>query len=119
GLIGSICDSWHFRLEEFIVQDYMGGVYTNKAVGDYIFGVRYEYHNTLLDRDHLASDHRLVPNITYAGYNWGHTTVYYEYNTASLNAPALIPEQVQSGDFNAVGITQAIYTFGGEGRLYA
>jgi hypothetical protein len=60
-----------------------------------------------------------VPNLTYAGCDWGHTTLYYEFDTASSNAPFLIPAQIQSGSVNAVGLTQAIYTFQGQGRIYA
>jgi hypothetical protein len=118
GVIGSAFDSFHFQYDDFNVEDYMGGAYTNKALGCFIAGMRYEFHETRLGGDHLASDHRLVPNLTYAGYDWGHTTVFYEFDTASSNAPALIPAQIQGGIVNAVGTTQAVYLFNGQGRLY-
>jgi tetratricopeptide (TPR) repeat protein len=119
GLTGSLFEGWQFDLHDFSVQDYSGGAYTNYAWGNFMAGVNYQFHTTYLGNEHLADDHRLVPTLTYLGYDWGHTTVYYEYNTASSNAPFLIPAQIQSGDANAVGLTQALYTFGGDGRIYA
>jgi hypothetical protein len=118
GVIGSAFDSFHFDQDRFNLQDYMGGAYTNVALGEFIAGLRYEFHETRLGGNHLASDNRLVPNLTYMGYDWGHTTVYYEHDTAASNAPFLIPAQIQSGSVNAVGLTQAIYTSGGQGRVY-
>jgi tetratricopeptide (TPR) repeat protein len=119
GLTGSVFEGWQFDLHEFSVQDYSGGAYTNYAFGNFMAGVNYQFHSTYLDNDHLADDHRLVPSLTFLGHEWGHTTVYYEYDSASSNAPFLIPAEIQSGDANAVGVTQAIYTFGGAGRVYA
>jgi Flp pilus assembly protein TadD len=119
GLTGSVFEGWQFDLHDFSVQDYSGGAYTNYAWGDFLAGINYQYHTTYLGNEHLADDHRLVPTLSYLGYDWGHTTVYFEYDTASSSAPFLIPAQIQSGDANAVGVTQALYTFGGNGRIYA
>jgi hypothetical protein len=88
-------------------------------VGDFVAGLRYEFHETLLQNDHLAADHRLVPSLTYLGCNWGHTTTYYEHDTASSSAPFLVPAQIQGGSVDAGGVTQAIYIANGQGRLYA
>ena len=119
GLVGSTFDTFQFDLEEFNLQDYMGGGFANAAVGNWIVGVRYEFHETLLDENHFADEHRLTPNLSYMGYNWGHTTFYYEYDRLDSNAPALIPEQFQSANIQSTGVTQAIYTFDGQGRIYA
>jgi len=119
GLIFSTFDSWHFDSSRFNIQDYMGGAYSNFAFGySWMGSMRYEYHDTMLGNHHLASEHRVTPGITYLGYDWGHTTFYYEFDTALSNAPALIPQQIQSGNVQSVGVTQAIYTFGGDGRIF-
>jgi hypothetical protein len=119
GLIGSTYDSFQFRLDQFNFQDYMGGAYTNLALyGNWIFGLRYEFHETLLGGNQFATEHRLTPNLSYLEGPFGHTTVYYEFDPLDINGFALVPAQVRSGVFNAVGLTQAMYLFNGAGRLY-
>lgn len=118
GLIGSTYDTFQFRLDQFNLQDYMGGTYANAAIGNWVVGGRYEFHETLLGGRQFAMEHRLVPNLTYLEGNTGHTTVYYEYDNLNIKGFALVPAQVRSGNFNAVGVTQAFYLFDGIGRLY-
>jgi hypothetical protein len=119
GLIGSAFGNFHFSMQQFDLQNYMGGAYANAATGDFILGFNYQFHDTLMGGQQLAQDHRLVPSITYREGDFGHTTTFYEFDTAVLNGPFLVPAQVRSGDVHAIGLTQAIYTFEGRGRLYA
>lgn len=119
GLIGSTYDSFQFRLDEFNLQDYMGGTYANIALGErWILGNRYEFHETLLDGAQFAKDHRLTPNLTFREGRFGHTTAFYEFESIDINGFALSPRQIRSGDINSVGVTQAVYLFEGAGRLF-
>ncbi|CAN5913757.1 hypothetical protein BH23PLA1_BH23PLA1_25350 [soil metagenome] len=118
GLIGSTYNTWQFELDEFNVQDYMGGAYGNVAVGNFILGNRYEFHETLLDQRQFTQEHRLTPNLTYLQGNFGHLTTYYEYINFDVEGFALVPAQIRSATVHAVGATQAIYLFQGAGRLF-
>ena len=119
GLIMSTYDNFYFNQNEFDFQDYMGGAYANAALGDaWIAGIRYEFHQSLLDYDEFASEHRLVPNLTFREGDFGHTTAYYEYDATQFNFLPLVPAQDRDGDVHAFGVTQAIYTFCGQGRLF-
>lgn len=119
GLIMSTYDNFYFNQNEFDFQDYMGGAYANVALGDaWIAGIRYEFHQSLLDYDEFASEHRLVPNLTFREGDFGHTTAYYEYDATQFNMLPLVPAQDRDGDAHAFGVTQAIYTFCGQGRLF-
>ncbi|NIO38744.1 MAG: hypothetical protein GTO41_00205, partial [Burkholderiales bacterium] len=119
GLIASALGAFQFDQDEFDFSEFMGGAYTNYAFSeDWFAGLRYEYHDSRIEAEHLAGDHRLVPNITRFIGDWGHITAYYEFNSASSNLPALIPAQIQSGQANAVGFTLAKYTRCGDGRIY-
>lgn len=117
GLVMSTFDTFHVDLTQFDLQDYMGGAYTNFQLGNAIAGVRYEFHETLVDYDHFAAEHRLVSSLSFL-QEGGHTTFFHEWDSLSSHAPALIPAQIQSGDIQAVGATQAIYTGDGDGRIY-
>jgi tetratricopeptide (TPR) repeat protein len=118
GLVGSTYNTFQFDLDQFNVQDYMGGAYTNTLLSDRLIGsLRYEFHETLVDNDHFSSEHRLTPSLSRLA-SWGHTTAFYEFNPVQSDAPFLIPEQNQTAVINRIGFTQAIYTFGGEGRIY-
>ena len=120
GLIGSTYDRFQFNQTGFNFQDYMGGGYSNVAVGRYnIASIRYEFHEQLLGGNQFATEHRLVPNWTFREGTFGHTTVYYEYDHNTFQLPVLIPAFVRTGTVHSVGTTQAIYTFGGKGRLFA
>jgi tetratricopeptide (TPR) repeat protein len=119
GLIMSTFDSFHFNQDEFDTDDFMGGAYTNVALGDYwIAGLRYEYHHTLLDGDRFAQEHRLVPNVSLRQGDFGHLTGYYEFDAADFDDEPLIPELDRNGDTHGVGLTQAIYTARGLGRIF-
>lgn len=118
GVIASTFDSFQFELADFNYQDYMGGAYTNAAFGRYLVGVNYQYHETLLGGRQFAGERRLVPSVTQRQGDFGHLTLYYEFDSADLNAPALIPAQIRSGNENSVGFTQAFYVWD-TGRLYA
>ena len=118
GLIGSTYNTFQVDANEFDIQDYMGGAYTNAMLKDDLVGsLRYEYHHTLVDSTRFADEHRLTPSLTWLGSR-GHTTLFYEFNPIDSRAPALIPAQEQAADIHRLGITQAIYTFGGDGRVY-
>jgi hypothetical protein len=123
GLIGSTYDTWQFRLDRFNFQDYMGGAYSNVALGRrMILGNRYEFHEDLLGGKQFASDHRLTPNFTIRegrDGTIGHITTYYEFEAIDISglvyaAPALI----RSGTIHSVGATQAFYLANGQGRLF-
>ena len=119
GLIGSVYANQYFEANEFDIQDYMGGFYTNALLNDVsMAGFRYEFHETLLDYSQFAQQHRLTPNITVLEDGIGHTTFYYELESAEFEDTPLIPAMDRSGDTNSVGATQAIYTWGGLGRLF-
>ena len=120
GLIGSAFNAYQFDLNEFDLQDYMAGAYANSLVSDnWLLGVNYQFHDTLLDEEQFAADHRLVLSATYLEGEFGHTTGYYEYENIDLDAPALIPAQFRSGEINSVGVTQAVYLMQGAGRFFA
>ncbi|WP_144057519.1 hypothetical protein [Novipirellula maiorica] len=119
GLVGSTYNTFQLDLNRFDVQDYMGGAYTNGLLLENLIGsLRYEFHHTLVDESRFASEHRLTPSLSRLGTN-GHTTVFYEFNPVDARAPALIAAQQQSAETHRFGITQALYTFGGNGRIYA
>ena len=119
GLIGSTYDSFQFRLPQFNIQDYMGGVYSNLSLTPkLILGGRYEFHDTLLGGNQFTTDHRLTPNLTYRQGDFGHFTTFYEYEALDVKGLALIPAQRRTGNINAIGATQAIYLANGNGRLY-
>jgi hypothetical protein len=119
GLVTSTFNTFQIDVNEFNIQDYMGGMYTNRLLKPDLMGsFRYEYHHTRVDSSSFANDHRLTPSLSWLGSR-GHTTLFYEFNPIDADAPALIPAQDQSADIHRIGLTQAIYTFGGEGRIYA
>ena len=120
GLIGSTYDTYQFKLDRYNFQDYMGGIYSNVAIGDrWILGSRYEFHEDLLGGKQFATDHRLTPNLTFREGTLGHTTAYYEFEAIDLTGlPILVPAQNRSGTTNSVGVTQAFYLMNGAGRLF-
>jgi tetratricopeptide (TPR) repeat protein len=119
GLLGSTYDTFQFRLPQFNLQDYMGGIYANAALGKKaILGGRYEFHDTLLAGRQFTTDHRLTPNLTFREGTFGHFTTFYEYENLDVKGLALIPAQRRTGNINAVGATQAVYLANGNGRLY-
>lgn len=119
GLVGSTYNTFQFEENEFNIQDYMGGAYANALLtSDVVGALRYEFHHTLVDETRFADEHRLTPSLTWLGSR-GHTTLFYEFNPIDSRAPALLPAQEQAAITNRLGITQAIYTFGGNGRIYA
>lgn len=119
GLIGSAYGNQYFHANQFDAHDFMGGGYTNFVVQPKILaGVRYEFHHTLLNYTSFANQHRLVPNLTFLQGQRGHLTTYYEFESQEFEFAPLIPAMNRSGDVNAIGFTQAIYTAGGEGRIY-
>ncbi|MCH7724935.1 MAG: tetratricopeptide repeat protein, partial [Planctomycetes bacterium] len=119
GLITSTFNSFHFQSSAFDAQDYMGGAYANIARGSCILGIRYEFHETLINSRHFANEHRFVPSLSIREGEFGHTTFFYEYDRSEFTGPFLIPALEPSADLHAVGVTQAVYTFGGQGRIYA
>ncbi len=97
----------------------MGGAYTNVLLtGNMMAGVRYEFHETLLDYSQFATQHRFVPNVTILEGDFGHITFYYEFESQEFDNTPLIPAMGRSGDTNSVGVTQAVYTSEGQGRIY-
>ena len=119
GLIGSTYDSFQFDLNQYNVQDYMGGSYTNVALGERaIVGMRYEFHETLLNGAQFSNDHRLTPNLTIREGDFGHITTFYEYENVEIFGFALVPAQIRSAAINSIGFTQAFYLLEGAGRLY-
>ena len=118
GMVASTYTTFQLDETQFNIQDYMGGAYANAVLTDDLIGsFRYEYHHTLVDQDRFAIDHRLTPSLTWLGSR-GHTTAFYEYNPIDADAPARIPAQFQSADIHRLGLTQAAYTYGGDGRVY-
>ncbi len=123
GLIGSTYDTWQFRLDRYNFQDYMGGIYSNAAIGESLIGgLRYEFHEDLLGGKQFATDHRFAPNLTYREGTFGHLTAYYEFESLGINPIANILPNVKalnrSGNINSVGVTQAFYLMEGAGRLF-
>ncbi len=119
GLIGSTYDSFQFRLPQFNIQDYMGGLYSNLSLGPkFILGGRYEFHETLLGGNQFTTDHRVTPNLTYRQGTFGHITTFYEFEALDVKGLALIPAQRRTGNINSLGLTQAVYLANGNGRLY-
>lgn len=118
GLLGATFDTFQFRLPQFNIQDYMGGAYANVALGRFILGGRYEFHETLLGGKQFTTDHRVTPNLTLREGTVGHFTAFYEYEAVNVTGLALVPAQRRSGDINAVGATQAFYLAKGNGRLF-
>ena len=119
GLLAGIYNTYQYNLTQFNIGDYMGGGYTNVLLTDkWLASLRYEFHTTLVNDTQFSNDHRLTPSVTRLQEN-GHTTGYFEYNPIDNRAPQLIDAQNQSVDNYRVGATQALYTFGGQGRLYA
>lgn len=119
GLLAGIYNTYQYNLTQFNIGDYMGGGYTNVLLTDkWLASMRYEFHTTLVNDTQFSNDHRLTPSVTRLQEN-GHTTGYFEYNPIDNRAPKLIDAQNQSADTYRVGATQALYTFGGQGRLYA
>lgn len=118
GVLGSVFENWHFNLNQYNVLNTGTGAYSNAAFGRFIAGVRYEFNETQLASNWFSSVHRLVPNFTMKEGEFGHTTVYYEFDDIKVNAPALIPAQIRNGVQNAAGITQAMYLFDQKGRFY-
>lgn len=119
GLIGSAYANQYFQASEFDAQDYMGGAYANALLDESILlGMRYEFHDSLLDYSQFATEHRLVPNLSIIEGDFGHSTFFYEFDGRQFDVPPLIPALDRSGNVNAVGATQAIYTWEGLGRIY-
>ena len=119
GLLAGMYSTNQYKLTQFNIEDYMGGGYTNVLLtNNWISSLRYEFHSTMVDNAQFANDHRLTPSLSRLQEN-GHTTVYCEYNPIDVRAPMLIPALDQSTDIYRVGATQALYTFGGQGRFYA
>lgn len=118
GLVGSTYGTFQLDANEFNIQDYMGGMYANAMLlDDWVGSFRYEFHYTLVDESRFASEHRVTPSLTWLR-SQGHTTLYYEFNPVDASAPALIPAQLQSGETHRIGLTEALYTFDGDGRVY-
>ena len=118
GLLMSTFSSTQFDQSEFNLSDFMGGAYLNQAFGRSFAGIRYEFHKTMIDGEELSAEHRFVPSFTLRQDGHGHLTTFYEYDSLNSRAPALIPEQEQSGGIHALGATKAYYTSGGDGRFY-
>ncbi|GAA5506450.1 hypothetical protein Rcae01_01903 [Novipirellula caenicola] len=119
GLVGSTYNTFQVDLNRFNIQDYMGGAYVNGLLFEKLVGsLRYEFHHTLVDESRFASEHRLTPSLSRLS-TYGHTTMFYEFNPVDARAPALIAAQEQSAETHRFGVTQALYTFGGNGRVYA
>jgi hypothetical protein len=119
GIIGSAYTNQYFEANEFDAQDYMLGGYTNWLVSDVLLaGIRYEFHESLLDYSEFAQQHRLVPNLTLLEGEFGHSTFYYELEGQDFRQPPLIPALDRSGHVNSIGATQAIYTWQGLGRIF-
>ena len=119
GVIGSAFSNFYFSANEFDLQDFMGGTYTNRIVAQNVMAsLRYEFHEILLGSDPFVEQHRLVPNLTFLSGDWGHTTMYYEFDNQSFETRPLVPAMNHDGQTHAVGATQAIYTMKGLGRWY-
>ena len=100
GVTGSAYRSWQFEFSQFDLSNFMGGAYVNRSVGCWLWGANYQFLDTLLDGDQFNAEHRLVLSGTFREGDFGHTTGYYEYENVDLQAPALIPAQLRSGDVN-------------------
>lgn len=119
GVITSVYSNWFFDQDQFDIQDYSGGIYANQLLTENLFaGVRYEFHANALGNNHFANEHRLVPSINLLEGDLGHTTWFYEFDSIDYGAPVLIRDLDPSGDIHAFGVTQALYTFDGLGRVF-
>lgn len=119
GLISSFFGSFHADANDFDVQDYMGGFYSNRLLSENTMaGIRYEFHETTLDYSHFASQHRVTPNLTWLMGDFGHLTSYYEFEHIDFDATPLINALDQDNVTHGIGLTQAIYTQGLDGRFY-
>ena len=123
GLIGSTYNTWQFNQTRYNFQDYMGGIYSNTAIGkSLIGGLRYEFHEDLLGGQQFATDHRFAPNLTLREGTIGHLTAYYEFEALGvspiMNILPNLPVLNRSGDINSFGLTQAFYLLEGAGRLF-
>lgn len=119
GVTGSAFTNHYFSYNEFNSQDFMAGVYANRMLTwDSMVGIRYEFHESLLDSSSFAEQHRLVPNMTILTGDSGHVTLYYELDYQDFNTLPLVPAMERSGDTHSVGVTHATYTWDGAGRVY-
>jgi len=120
GATASIYTNFHSSLTQFDVQTYSASTYWNRAIDDWIVGLNYNFAETVLGRDHFATNHRVTASATKRWDECGHTTGFYEYEYLDLAGLALIAAQNRSGHTNSVGLTQAWY-FGPQnlGRFYA
>jgi len=118
GVLGSANHAAQFDLTQFSTTEFVAGAYANRLVDVVLLGTNYQFHETLLEGNHFAGEHRLVANASLLEGEFGHTTPYYEYDHVDIDAPALIPQQERSGYVNGFGITQAVYLLGGAGRLF-
>jgi tetratricopeptide (TPR) repeat protein len=119
GLVTSMFGSFYNEVENFDAQNFMGGVYSNRLIAPNLMAsIRYEFHETLLDYNHFAGQHRIAPSLTYLMGTFGHVTTYYEAEFIDFNEVPLIPALDLDSKVNAVGVTQAIYTAGLDGRLF-
>ena len=118
GLLGTVFSNFHFDQDSFDLQSYNGGVYGNRLAGPFIFSGYYQFVETILGGDELSQEHRLTPSVSLLQGTVGHVTGYYEYNTADVRGPVLVPAQARDAQVHSVGATQAFYLFGGRGRLY-
>ncbi len=119
GLLGTAFGNFHFDLTEFNLQTYAGGFFTNVRGGPWIADFHYQFFENLLDNKELIQEHRMTPNVSLLQGAFGHLAGFYEFTTAGLNGLALVPAQIRDERVHAVGITQAVYTFAGRGRIYA
>lgn len=119
GLVTSAFGTFHDEATQFDVQDYMGGVYSNRIIAPNLMaGIRYEFHSTQLDYQLFSSQHRIAPNITRLMGDLGHLTAYYEFENQQFEDPGLIQALDRDSNINALGLTQAFYTGNGDGRLF-
>ncbi|MEQ8667680.1 MAG: hypothetical protein RIC12_00820 [Pirellulales bacterium] len=118
GLLGSAFANFHFELDDFNLQNYSGGAYVNRAIGPGLVSFYYQFFERLLGGDEIGQEHRLTPSATWLFGEFGHVTGYYEYSTADVQGPVLIPALIRDAQVHSVGVTQATYLFGGQGRLF-
>ncbi|NQV27558.1 MAG: tetratricopeptide repeat protein [Rhodopirellula sp.] len=120
GVTASAYSNFHFDLSQYDVQTYSTSAYWNRAFGDWIAGLTYNFGETLLNNNQFATNHRLTASTTKRWGEQGHTTGFYEYEFLDITGLSLIPAQNRTGHTNSVGITQAWY-FGPQnlGRIYA
>lgn len=118
GVTGSANNTFQYNLDQYNLENYSGGGYSNYSVDNWILGTNYQFQETTLDNKQFAMDHRMTLSATMLEGKVGHVTGYYEFENIDLNAPALIAAQNRSGNLNSLGITQALYLLGGQGRLF-